>query len=100
VARSRSVWRTAFATSLSCAKASGKPARNVNAKTAVIFIRVNLINAIHCLSVSDSKRQKPLGGRVLPAYDPQAARPVELDGLKPSSLDLPREQVPVHWPIN
>ena len=28
------------------------------------------------------------------------ARAVELDGLKPSSLRLPREQIPVHWPIN
>jgi hypothetical protein len=37
---------------------------------------------------------------VLPAYDSQVARAVELDGLKPSSLDLPREQISVHWPIN
>jgi hypothetical protein len=36
VARSRSVWRTAFATSFSCANTSGKLARNVSAKTALI----------------------------------------------------------------
>ena len=34
------------------------------------------------------------------ASDSQVARDVELDGLKPSSFGLPREQIPVHWPID
>ena len=43
-AKSRSVWRTAFASSLSCADTSSELARNANARTVVGLIIGNVIS--------------------------------------------------------